>query len=212
MNKNETFNDSDTANNYDGDESLKQANVASLKIFAYLCKTQLAVLLIALVWGYLRKIFWWQQLKFDSSLFLGVGVAAVFIILSCIMYLFRKSLKFTNMEWMIENMYLPIFGHLKIWQLLILSVLSGFCEEVFFRGVIFKEWGIIISCILFGILHTGKKELLFSGIWITLMGAILCLLYSHTNNLSVTITAHFLNNLATFIAIYFIYKKRTTAL
>ena len=191
---------------YDSYDS--QHDEPTLNYFSILCVTQLVILAIAVIWGFFRKIFWWNNLKLDSSIFWGIGLAIVFILLSSLMYIFRKRLSFTNLEWIFETLYLPVFGSLKIHQFLILALLSGFCEEALFRGILVKECGVIVSSIIFGCLHTGNKKLIFSAIWITAMGACLGFLYIHTDNLLVTVTAHFINNLVSFIGVSLLARKR----
>ncbi len=178
--------------------------------FKLLCFTQLAIVLIAFIWGWFRKIFWWNSIVFDKTVVWGAGLAAVLIFFSTILYIFRKYLKFTNIEWIVECLYIPVFGNLKIWQLVVLAVLSGFCEEALFRGVLMKESGPVISSILFGILHTGNKKLIFSGIWITMMGIALCFSFSNTGNLLVPMTAHFLNNMVSFIGLAVMVNRRNS--
>lgn len=190
---------------HDKDEAL--VIKPSPNYFKTLCCTQLAILIVAVIWGFFRKIFWWNSIKFDLSLILGAGLALIFLTLSSIFFVYRKNLKFTNMKWIFESIYLPIFGHLKFYQLFVLAILSGFCEEALFRGVMLQECGIILSSILFGALHTGSKKLIFSGFWTAVMGGCLGLLYLYTNNLLSVATAHFLNNMLSFIFIYFYARK-----
>lgn len=85
----------------------------------------------------------------------------------------------------------------KIYILLLITVLAPLVEELIFRGVILNRlawrWGItasiIISSAAFGLLHS---EAAMAGA--ILFALLLCLLYFKTNNILLTITAHFVNN------------------
>ena len=68
-------------------------------------------------------------------------------------------------------------------------------------------WGMIISSVVFGLLHLGDKKLIFSGIWIAIIGFCFAYIYKITGNLAISILAHFLNNFFCFIAVKILAKK-----
>jgi membrane protease YdiL (CAAX protease family) len=78
-------------------------------------------------------------------------------------------------------------------------MLSGIAEECFFRGILLQEIGPLWSSLIFGLLHTGHRNLASLGAWSALVGMLLCLLYVHTGNLAAPIAMHCLNNLLAFI-------------
>mgnify|MGYP004450898787 FL=1 len=77
-------------------------------------------------------------------------------------------------------------------------ILAPLAEELFFRGVLFSKIssyttisiGIIISSILFGLLHGVDG---FIGALV--FGMCMCILFLKTSNILITMTVHFLNNL-----------------
>ncbi len=76
-----------------------------------------------------------------------------------------------------------------------LAVLSGFAEEIFFRGAVQGAWGLIPATLLFGALHTGPGKVF--RLW-TLFAAVAGLalggLMIWRGNLLAPILAHFLVN------------------
>lgn len=199
-------------NIYEDEEDEEQeedelVQVSNENIFPNICIVQFVALIIAVIWGYFGKIFWWNNIKFDSSLVYSIYIVIGLFIFNAIFYIFRNQLKFMHYEWIIKSVYIPIFGKFNIWQCVFLSIISGFCEEALFRGVMSVAWGIIISSIVFGLLHVGNKKLIFSGIWIAIIGFCFAYIYKITGNLSISILAHSLNNFFCFVFVKILAKK-----
>ncbi|MBQ5430540.1 MAG: CPBP family intramembrane metalloprotease [Lachnospiraceae bacterium] len=84
-------------------------------------------------------------------------------------------------------------------RILVLGILIPLLEELLFRGVILGQllnfcdikWGIIISSVLFGILHFNVVQFLYAAV----MGSLLGLLYAKTRHVWATWIAHGLCNL-----------------
>lgn len=176
-------------------------------LFPEICLIQFIALVIAILWGYFGKIFWWNTITFDFSLVNSIYIVIGLFIFNAIFYIFRNQLKFMHYEWIIKSVYIPIFGKFSMWQCLFLSIISGICEEALFRGVMSIAWGMIISSLIFGLLHLGDKKLIFSGIWIAIIGFCFAYVYRQTGNLGISISAHVLNNFLCFVAVKFLMKK-----
>ena len=187
------------------EEELIQASNKNL--FPNICIIQFVVLIIAIIWGYFGKIFWWNTIKFDISLVNSIYIVIGLLFFNAIFYIFRNQLKFMHYDRLIKSVYIPIFGKFNIWQCIFLSIISGFCEEALFRGVMSVAWGMIISSVVFGLLHLGDKKLIFSGIWIAIIGFCFAYIYKITGNLAISIVAHFLNNFFCFIVVKILAKK-----
>jgi len=81
---------------------------------------------------------------------------------------------------------------LRIREVLVLAVCSGISEEIFFRGVLQHELGIVPSAVLFGLLHPlGLAYVL----WATAAGAGFGALYLATGSLVAPALAHGTYNL-----------------
>jgi membrane protease YdiL (CAAX protease family) len=74
--------------------------------------------------------------------------------------------------------------------MLLLSAGAGLAEEAFFRGVVQADLGWIPASLLFGLLHTGHREMIPFGLWAAVMGFFLGALYLFTDNLLAPMIAH----------------------
>ncbi len=84
--------------------------------------------------------------------------------------------------------------------LLLVSLFSGVGEEVFFRGAVQQEFGIVIASVAFGLLHVGpdRRYLLWTG-WAILAGFVLGGLYAFTGGLLAPVFAHAAHNAGTLL-------------
>ena len=94
-----------------------------------------------------------------------------------------------------------------------LAALSGFSEELFFRGLLLPQVGLLWSSVIFGVLHTGSRKLIPMGAWAAVVGALLALVYLKTGNLFIPMVAHGVNNFVSicFLRYYFKPDKAETA-
>ena len=85
-----------------------------------------------------------------------------------------------------------------------LCLLAPICEELIYRGFFFqalqlkkgkfeKIVGVILSGLLFAFVHDPKVDVFFISYF--LMGAVLAGLYAWTENLTISMTVHALNNI-----------------
>ena len=72
---------------------------------------------------------------------------------------------------------------------------SGFCEEIFFRGLLLPKIGIILSSLAFGLLHLPGRRFWIYALWASLSGALFGFLFLTFNSLWIPITAHATNNI-----------------
>lgn len=89
--------------------------------------------------------------------------------------------------------------------LLILSVvvLGPLCEEIVFRGLIYRRarlytgsrWGAVISSLLFGLYHGNMIQFIYAF----LLGLVLCAVYDRCRDLKICIAAHAALNLWTIL-------------
>lgn len=85
-------------------------------------------------------------------------------------------------------------------NLILLSLFSGVGEEVFFRGAVQQEFGLLVASFLFGVVHIGpdRRYLLWTA-WAVVAGVLFGLLYSYTGGLLAPILAHAGHNAATLL-------------
>lgn len=78
---------------------------------------------------------------------------------------------------------------------LALALISGFAEELFFRGAVQGSWGVVAATVLFALLHTGPgRPFLLWTLFALLAGAVFGALALYRGNLLAPIAAHALVN------------------
>ncbi|MEJ7841846.1 MAG: CPBP family intramembrane glutamic endopeptidase [Rubrobacter sp.] len=84
--------------------------------------------------------------------------------------------------------------------LVLVAIFSGVGEEVFFRGAVQQEFGILIASVAFGLAHVGpdRRYLLWSA-WAVLAGLVFGLLFEATGGLLAPVVAHAAHNAATLL-------------
>lgn len=92
-------------------------------------------------------------------------------------------------QW-VAKWFRPLFGGLSWPELLLLSAGAGLAEEAFFRGVVQADLGWVPASLLFGLLHTGHRDMIPFGLWAAAMGLFLGGLYLFTGNLLAPMVAH----------------------
>lgn len=73
-------------------------------------------------------------------------------------------------------------------DIFLIAFSSGFCEEIFFRGVLQSQFGLLPAAVIFGVFHCGYYKALVAGL---LFGVLLQI----SGGLWLPITAHVVNNL-----------------
>jgi membrane protease YdiL (CAAX protease family) len=126
--------------------------------------------------------------RFPYTLALGLGLAIVIALLSRAFFT-----RFTPQ--LIHELFVPIFSRVSNSNLLLISLLPGLGEEILFRGVLQAEVGLIGASLIFGFLHSGfSRRLLPYGLWATLVGFLLGLLYLFTGSIWGSIATHAIVN------------------
>ncbi len=85
-----------------------------------------------------------------------------------------------------------IFQNRSVFHIVIISALVAFCEEVLFRGVIQTHFGLVVSSIIFALIHFRYLFNWFLFLNVVLLSFFIGYIYMITDNLSVTIFMHFL--------------------
>ncbi|MFB6263164.1 MAG: lysostaphin resistance A-like protein [Bradymonadaceae bacterium] len=138
---------------------------------------------------------------FDAALGAGVGVGAVAL---------SRILERTT-EWaqQLAEEFGKLLGPLGLDSVLLLAVASGIAEEVFFRGFLqqllsemlfggpyARVWGLVVSGVVFGLLHVGPdvQKFLPWTIMALIFGGAFGGMYWYTGNLLAPVLAHFTIN------------------
>lgn len=126
---------------------------------------------------------WWLDL--------GLGVAAGAALLG--FWWLLKTLVPAGA--LLEQHFASLLSGLEPGRTVALAALSGFAEELFFRGGVQGQWGLVPASLLFGLLHTGPgAPFRLWTLFATVAGFTLGGLALWRGNLLAAIVAHFVLN------------------
>jgi membrane protease YdiL (CAAX protease family) len=111
----------------------------------------------------------------------------------------------------VRKTLIPIFSQVNTMDILLIASVSGFAEELFFRGVLQAQLGIVIASIIFGLFHFTGPRYLFYVIWAALAGYFMGLLLDRFHTLWVPILAHATNNFISIAMLRFRVGYRDTS-
>jgi membrane protease YdiL (CAAX protease family) len=159
------------------------------------------LLLIATVWSQFADIKLLTEFRLTTrNVLIGVGAG---LLMNVVSFLIIWLGKFTKgwLKWLsalrgiVYQQVAPIFTDLNWFDIVLIALTSGFCEEVFFRGVVQAQLGIVATSILFGFFHCPSLKHLSYGIWAFFAGLFLGWLLIYSHSLWTPISAHAVNNL-----------------
>lgn len=167
--------------------------------------TEAALVLLATVWIYIAHLPVLELLTITSPsraalILVGVAIGAATSLGSwCVSSLasrFKEALPWLSaMDELLQRMLVPLFEKATLSDILLIALSSGFCEEVFFRGVLQTQFGIVIASAIFASLHFPGKRYFFYVVWSFLAGLLFGFLMDFYHCLWVPIAAHAANNL-----------------
>jgi hypothetical protein len=156
--------------------------------------TSVVLLAIAKLWVYfnpqaLLPVIW-EPIHVLWGVAIGVGITLLSSLIYRLWTPYQQS----------ADLYLKLVLKPLIWSDLIwLGLLPGMSEELVFRGLLLPTLGvnlagILISSLLFGILHLYGLQQWPYVVWASIIGALLALTVVWTGNLLVPIVAHTTTN------------------
>ncbi len=157
--------------------------------------TAIFLLVIAKLWLYFGQVSMlpvrFTPTDFLLSLIVGLGITGASAIIYRIWPAYSRS----------ANLYLKLVLTPLLWvDLIWLGLLPGLSEELLFRGVVLSAvglnpLGLVISSVLFGVLHFSGSQQWPYVIWASIVGLILGYSAIATGNLLIPIVAHIFTNL-----------------
>jgi uncharacterized protein len=156
------------------------------------------VALAAVAWGALRdrpNIYRhpepWLDLPFPVStllaLVLGLSVAAAVVAATRILVRRARWARNLHME------FRTLLGPLGPLEIAVFAVASGVAEELFFRGAMQPDLGLVIASVLFGVVHV-LPGMWHWTVWALVMGFVFGALHALTGELLAPIVAHVIIN------------------
>lgn len=100
-----------------------------------------------------------------------------------------------------------LFSNKAVWEIALIAGVVAVSEEILFRGVIQTHFGLVISSIIFALIHYRYLFNLFLFINITALSFFIGYIYLVTENLLVTIFLHFIVDFLLGLIIRFTRKK-----
>lgn len=175
-----------------------------------------ALLLVATFWIQIAQIDLTQTFKLSrNGLFIalisGCGTALSGFVIVWLGKIFKNPPKWiTSLSKIVFEEVGPLFSGLKFSDIVILAAASGFCEEVFFRGVVQSQLGFLPTSVLFGFFHCPSPRHLSYGLWALSAGLLLGWLRDWTGSLWVPIIAHSVSNLIAIAGLRYMVKSSSS--
>lgn len=172
-------------------KSLDRITLLNITIILEAC-----LLSAATVWSWIASIQLSTSLTPEpKSYLIGSGAGVLISISSLLLMWLGKNVKgLSNLREIIITDIAPIFSSFTWMDALVVAAISGFCEEILFRGVIQAQCGLWATSALFGLFHCPSLRHLSYGLWALAAGLVLGWLYQTTGNLWVPIMAHAVSN------------------
>lgn len=104
----------------------------------------------------------------------------------------------------------PLFARSRVLDVALIAASSGFCEEVFYRGVLQSQFGTIVASLIFGICHFAGKQYFLYVIWATLAGYLFGRLYEISHCLWLPIIVHAVSNFTSILILRNILRKQSS--
>jgi len=163
------------------------------------------LLIAALGWSWLRGLGLLSRLwASPSDLWIGLAGASAL----CLSLPFFTSawasrvLLLREMKGLWDDLLTPFGKSLTLAEISALAALSGISEEIFFRGAVQGEIGIVGASVLFGLLHPLNLSYV---IWASSVGCAFGVLYQATGSLVPPILCHGVYNLAALLYLRYWY-------
>jgi membrane protease YdiL (CAAX protease family) len=165
-----------------------------------------ALLLAATVLGALggRNVFVLGYPAF-FGLCVGLATACSTVVLGVVLYRLFAVLRVIS-----EQLAPLLVDGARVWDLIVVSVMSGVGEEALFRGALQPVLGMWVTSLLFGVLHVGpdRRYLVWTA-WAVGAGFLFGALYEWTGGILAPMTAHVLHNAATLLMWKWSRRKRS---
>ncbi len=154
-----------------------------------------ALAVAAAVWTGLRGREFAFADSTAQSILLGFLAAAVTVVLGVLLYRLLPVIRRIS-----DELAPALVDGADKSSLVLISVFSGIGEEVFFRGAVQPEFGLVVAALAFGLVHIGpdRRYLVWTA-WAVLAGFLFGFLYELSGGLLAPVIAHATHNAATFL-------------
>jgi uncharacterized protein len=167
------------------------AGLTEKELLFHLAATQILLLTISAILGMIlfdsisgfKELFFWDV---RNILIYGLGAGAAVVTIDVLLMKFLPKRYYDD-----GGLNERIFKNRSVIQILLIAATVAVSEEVLFRGVIQTNTGLILSSIIFAVVHYRYLFNWFLFTNIILLSFLIGYIYMVTNNLVVTIVMHF---------------------
>ncbi len=156
-------------------------------------------LLITTIWSYLAQVdlrylfrFNWSALIWGLSAGLAISASNLALLYLC--QKLNRFFVFQSMHDLLKKEMMPLFSRLTVMDSILVSLASGLCEEIFFRGILETTGGIALSATCFGLAHLPSFYYFPYAVWALLVGLVMSFVMSGSGSIIAPIVAHALVN------------------
>lgn len=134
------------------------------------------------------------------DLLLGLGAGFALSVVSIFLFWLGKYFKpLGDLRSIVVDQLAPIFCQLTWADIFVLALVSGFCEEVMFRGVVQQQFGLWWASLAFGLFHCPSFKHLSYGLWALAAGLLLGYIVIYTGSLWPAIITHAVSNVLSLV-------------
>jgi len=132
---------------------------------------------------------YWLSAPYAARLALSVGLGVALAL--TIVRMTPRLVERTEWARALHRELKPIISPLSSAEIQVLALTSGFAEELFFRGAMQPVLGLLLSSLIFGVVHVGPKPIFLPWTaWAFVMGLLLGSIFELTGVLWGPILAH----------------------
>ncbi len=175
-----------------------------LLLFAFLTECGVCLTAVVLAWIYDIKFFNVNE-HYSTDILWGTlwAIPLALFFASSISDKAKGFFAFKSLRNIAIHEIQPLFAESKLFDLLLISLCAGFCEELLFRGVLQVKCGIFIASIIFGLVHFITPLYFISA---TVIGFYLGYLFIIYKSLIVPIQMHFIYDFILLVYLRYFFK------
>ncbi|NCU16352.1 CPBP family intramembrane glutamic endopeptidase [Pallidibacillus pasinlerensis] len=136
--------------------------------------------------------------KIGQVLFIGSGAGLIVVLLDLLLMKILPESYFDD-----GGINERLFTNRGFWQIIWITLLVAFCEELLFRGVIQTKFGLVAASLIFAIVHFRYLANKFLLTYVVLLSFFIGYIYEYTGNLAATFMMHFVIDSLLGLLIYY---------
>ena len=151
----------------------------------------LLVVIAVCWWVYRGPSSWPIVVGWQEDIAVGLAVAVGFMVINYVLLRCGPDvLPLRLIRTLYRTTLRPLFADVRLSDVVVISIAAGVGEELFFRGALQPEIGLVPASIVFGLLHMGGRGTFVFGCWVAVMGLALGMLANISEGLVAPIVAH----------------------